>query len=146
MALSTSWPLLLALSTAARASTPDLRLQADPPVNLSSYSTYQWAAASPASDTLLAERARAAIARGFDARGLDGKARGDLAVAVSLDVRLGKRALDFGGVSEGQLAITIYEARSHRVVWRGMAAGPVDPASEADIDRIVNALLAHASR
>lgn len=156
--------MLLTLTAAACTSAPDLSLQADPPIPLASYSTYRWASAAPAADSVLSERARVAVARSFGARGLADSTHGDIAVAVSLHAQSSPRAMDFvedivsnahgshAGVhmlgaldTEGQLAIDIYDARTQRLIWRGLAAGRVDPASDADIGRMVSALLAHAS-
>lgn len=127
--------LLLRLTAAAWASPPDLKLQADPPIGLAGYRTFEWASAAPAADSTLSERARAAVARGFGALGLAGAPPGEIAVAVSLHAPQ----------TESQLAIDIYDARSQRVIWRGLAAGRVNPDNDADIARMVSALLAHAS-
>ena len=137
-----SWVLLTL--TAAACAPPDLSLQADPPIPLASYSTYRWASAAPAADSVLSERARGAVARSFGARGLADSAQGDIAVAVSLHAQMerGARRVSY---AEGQLAIDIYDARTQRLIWRGLAAGRVDPDSDADIGRMVSTLLAHAS-
>lgn len=159
-----SW-MLLSLTAAACAQQPDLNLQADPPIPLASYSTYRWASAAPAADSVLSERARVAVARSFSARGLADSAHGDIAVAVSLHAQSNPRWADHADDTgtrapmlhmalpravalniETRLAIDIYDARSQRPIWRGLAAGRVDPDSDADIGRMVSALLAHASR
>ena len=160
-----SW-VLLTLTAAACAQQPDLSLQADPPIPLASYSTYRWASAAPAADSVLSERARVAVARSFGARGLADSAHGDIAVAVSLHAQSNPRWADHADDTvtgapralhmasrravalnvEGQLAIDIYDARSQRLIWRGLAAGRVDPDSDTDIGRMVSTLLAHASR
>jgi len=163
------WIALFVLAGCATA--PETRVQTDPPINLAGFSSYEWAAAPPKADDLLSGRARAAVARELAARGLAGGGDGDIAVAVSLAAQPAKQVTDFGddffipgegphpGIhvpgaypryevleyTEGQLAIAIYDARDQRLLWRGAAAGPVDPANDADIDRMVDALLAHAS-
>jgi hypothetical protein len=162
---------LVLLAVLATGCASGLRVQADPPIDLSSVSSYQWTPATSASSTALSDRARAAVARRLAARGLAGGAEGDIAVSVTLETQAGKRVTDFGddffvpghgphpGIhvpgaypqydvqffTEGQIAIDIYDTRSQALLWRGAAAAPIDPGNDQDIDWLVNALLRRAA-
>jgi hypothetical protein len=152
------------------ASTPEPRVQADPPIDFSSFRTYEWAEAQAPSDPWLSDRARTALAQRLGARGLTSGGDADIAVAVSVATQARKQVTDFGddffipghgphpgihvpgayprydvrAYTEGQLSIAIYDARTRSPLWRGVIAAPLDPTSEEDLGELVDALLARA--
>jgi hypothetical protein len=163
------WIALIALAGCATA--PQTRIEADPPISLAGFSTYEWSAPPAAADISLSDRARVAVARELAAHGLAGGADADITVTVSLAARPAKQVFDFGDAffipghgphpgihlpgaypryevrtyTQAQLAIAIHDARDERLLWRGIAAGPVDPGNAADIDRLVDALFMRAA-
>jgi len=152
----------------ACATTPQVRYDADPTANIAAYRSYSWAfSAMPSNiNPLLYQRVKDGIDRTLASRGYSASQNGDFAVAFTLGSRDrtevttlgsygayyrpmmgwgGMNSVDVRNVTEGTLAIDIYDVASKRPVWHGTATHDVgkDTASQEKVDAAVAAILAN---
>lgn len=165
--------VLSALALYACATEPKVKVDSDPATDFSRYRTYSWAyAAAPQGiNPLNQERVKTAIDRVLASRGYTQAQPGDFAIGYTLGARDKVKVTDLGpygafypgygfgfrrawaapysnvdvrNVTEGTLAIDIYDVQTKRPVWHGLASKELsaDGADPADIDAAVTSLLA----
>jgi hypothetical protein len=165
----------LALSLASCATGPSIRTDFDPEVNFSKYRTYSWVFTSPPEgmNPLLFERIKASVDRSLAARGFTRAEPGDFAVAFTLGRRDRIEVDDWGSfgrfytgwgwgprpwgwgpvyrqvevreVTEGSLAIDLFDSVTHRPIWHGVASQQINPRqapNQAAIDRAIGEVIA----
>ena len=160
------------LLLAGCASGPDVKVDADPSANFANYRTYSWAyhAAPRGMNPLAYEHVRQSIDANLASRGFTQADPGDFAVGFTLGKRDKVEVTDFGpygafypgygrgfrggwaapynnvdvqNVTEGTLAIDIYDTGTKRPVWHGVATQNIGSSvTEAQIDTAVNSVLA----
>lgn len=166
---STAFVLLL---FAGCATGPDVKVDADPSANVATYRTYSWvySDAPRGMNPLTYQRVRQSVDDYLASRGYSQAAPGDFAVGFTLGARDKVEVDDFGpyggfypgygrgyrlgwaapysnvevrNVTEGTLAIDIYDTRTRRPVWHGTATQTVGSsnATQAQIDLAVSSVL-----
>lgn len=165
--------LAVALAATACTTTPQVRTDFDPAANFSGYRTYSWIYTAPPQgmNPLMYDRVRASIDRSLAARSFVPSPNGQFAIAFTLGARDRVEVNDLGAygpyypvygrgyrygwaptyntvtinnVTDGSLAIDIYDAASRRPVWHGVATQEIVPGrvSQQTIDTAVDAVLA----
>ncbi len=146
--------------------TPHINTDFDPAINFSQYHTYSWVYTAPPAnmDPVLFEKVRVSIDRSLQARGFAPGAPGDFAVAFTLGRRDRVEMTDLGSygpyyaagwgphyhdidvrqITSGSLVIDIYDTRTRRPIWHGIATKDVTPdkIDQTAIDSGVDAVLA----
>lgn len=164
--------IVLSLMTVGCASTPEIRTDFDRSVNYSKFRSYSWIYNTvPAGmNPLMYNRVRSSIDRSLQARGFIPSQAGDFAVAFTIGARDRVQVTDFGpyaphypgyglggrvgwvpayrsvdirNVTEGTLAVDIFDATSRQPIWHAVASGEVTrkAVEQAQIDRTVDALI-----
>ncbi len=148
--------LILIAGTSACTTTPNVHTDADPAANFAGYRTYNWVYTQvpQGMNPLMYERVRAAIDRSLAARSYTQGNPGDFAIAFTLGARDRVEVTDFGpygpgfrpygwggwgayrnvdvrNVTDGTLAIDIYDVATKKPVWHGVATQEV---SSSDLD------------
>lgn len=162
-----------ALMVAGCATTADVKTDFDPTADFSRYRTYSWVYTQvpQGMNSLMYERVKASIDRALQARSFTQSANGDMAVAFTLGARDRVQVTDFGpygpfypgwgrgyrfgwapayrdvdvrNVTDGTLAVDIYDAGTKRPVWHGVATQEVSPGQvdQGQMDAAVDALIA----
>lgn len=164
----------LALSLASCATGPSIRTDFDPTVNFASKRTHSWVFANPprGMNPLLFERIKASVDRSLAARGFTRAEPGDFAVAFTLGRRDRVEITDWGrygrfytgwgwgprpwgwgpsyrqievrDVTDGSLAIDIFDTTTNQPIWHGVASQQINPRripDQALIDRAINDLI-----
>ncbi|WP_225207218.1 DUF4136 domain-containing protein [Novosphingobium huizhouense] len=170
---SRRFALLLVFGLAACATTPRVATDYDPSANFAGYHTYAWARTETprGQNPLVYERVRSSIDAALAAKGFARSATPDFAVDVTLGARDRVETTDLGAygpyypgygagyrwgwahayptteirtVTDGTMAIDIYDATTHRPVWHGSATKQIDGrvVDQALIDQAVTAALA----
>jgi hypothetical protein len=165
--------LAMALAVAACATIPDVRTDFDPAANFSGYRSYSWIYTAPPQgmNPLMYDRVRASIDRSLAARSFVPSPNGQFAIAFTLGARDRVEVNDLGvygpyypvygrgyrfgwapaynavsidNVTDGTLAIDIYDAATKKPVWHGVATQEIVPGqvSQETIDTAVDAVLA----
>lgn len=165
--------LALALVTAGCATTADIDTDYDPAANFSGYRTYSWIVRDvpQGMNPLAFERVRASINRSLAPRSFTESAQGDFAIAFTIGARDRVEVNDYGpygayypgwgrgyrfgwapvyndidvrNVTDGTLAIDIYDAGTKKPVWHGTATKEIGSGqiSQAELDAGVDQLLA----
>ncbi len=160
------------LLLASCATTPDVKVDADPSANLGAYRTYSWvySDAPRGMNPLMYQRVRQSIDTYLAGRGYSQASPGDFAVGFTLGARDKVEVDDFGpyggfypgygmgyrwgwaapysttevrNVTEGTLAIDIYDTASKKPVWHGAASQNVGstPVTQEQIDVAVSSVL-----
>jgi hypothetical protein len=150
----------LLVSTAARAQ--DISYDYDKTANFAAHQTYAWVNGHPLGDEINDQRIMAAVERQLEAKGVrkaEAIAGADLLVTyhavVSQDVRveasrLGPRWASARAerVAVGALLVELTDARTHAVIWRGVASRDLNPKAspeqrEKNINQAVEKLFKH---
>ena len=155
-----------AVTLAACATGPDIKTDVDPAADFSGYHSYVWIYQQPphGMSPLVYQRVRDSIDRSLAARGFQQGSPGDFAVAFTVGARdkievddfgaygpyVGRWGYGWGGYNtqvrqftEGSLAIDVYDVKTHKPVWHGLATQEVTgTVSQAGIDTAVDAVLA----
>jgi hypothetical protein len=151
---------------------PTVQTDADPQTDFSRYRTYAWVYQGPPSgmSESLYEAVRDSIDRQLAAEGFAPGDPGDFAVAFTVGARSKAAIEDFGpygpfypgdafgygwgvigysdidvrNVTEGSLVIDIYDVKTRKPIWHGVATGSLGSrrAGAGEIDRAVSAVLA----
>lgn len=161
------------LAATGCASTPEIRSDHDPSFDFTSLRTYSWVYSQPPSgmNPLVYQRVHDSIDRSLAARGFTQASPGDFAVAFTLGRRDRVQVTDFGpygpfypgwgvgfrrgwawqynqvdirNVTDGSLAIDIFDVASRRPIWHGTATQEIRPGSvdQQLIDTAVDGVLA----
>ncbi|HVK40907.1 MAG TPA: DUF4136 domain-containing protein [Phenylobacterium sp.] len=160
------------LLLASCASGPAVKVDADPAANLSAYRTYSWAYAEPprGMNPLSYQRVRQSIDANLASRGYTQASPGDFAVGFTLGARDKVEVTDFGpyggfypgygrgfrggwaapyndvdvrNVTEGTLAIDIYDSGTKKPVWHGVATQNIGSnVTQQQIETAVSSVLA----
>lgn len=165
--------LIVATALAAGCATgPRVTTDADPAANFSGYRTYSWVVSSPPQgmNPIMYERIKASIDRSLAARAFTQGEPADFAIAFTVGARDRVEVTDYGpyatyypgwgrgyrygwapvynnvdvrNVTDGTLAIDIYDAGTRRPVWHGVATKEIRPEriEQADIDEAIDAVL-----
>ena len=165
--------VIVTLAAAGCETTPNITTDSDPSADFSRYRTYNWVYTQvpQGMNPLVYERVRASIDRSLQARSYTPGDPGDFAVAFTLGRRDRVEVSDFGpyggfypgygvgyrfgwarpyssvdvrNVTDGTLAIDIYDVTTRRPVWHGVATQQIDPnrVEQADIDAAIDQVLA----
>lgn len=166
--------VVVALATVAGCeSTPNITTDHDPSADFSRMRTYSWVYSAPprGMNPLLYERVRASIDRSLQARSFTPGEPGDFAVAFTLGRRDRVEVNDFGpyggfypgwgagyrfgwarpyssvdirNVTDGTLAIDIFDVSTRRPIWHGLATQQINPdrVDQALIDTAIDQVLA----
>lgn len=160
------------LLLAGCASGPAVKVDADPSANISNYRTYSWAYQDPprGMNPLAYQRVRESIDASLASRGYTQAQPGDFAIGFTLGARDKVEVTDFGpyapfypgygrgfrggwaapynnvdvrNVTEGTLAIDIYDAATKKPVWHGVATQNIGSnVTQQHIDTAVSSVLA----
>lgn len=166
--------VVVALATvAACESTPNITTDHDPSADFSRMRSYSWVYSAPPQgmNPLIYQRTRDSIDRSLQARGFTQAQPGDFAVAFTLGRRDRVEVSDFGpyggfypgwgvgfrggwarpyspvdirNVTDGTLAIDLFDVSTRRPIWHGVATQQIDPSrvDQARIDAAVDQMLA----
>lgn len=165
----------LALSLASCATGPSIRTDFDPTVNFSTLRTYSWVFTTPPQgmNPLLFERIKVSVDKSLAARGFTRGEPGDFAVAFTLGRRdrvevnnwgsYGRfytgwgsgprpwgwgpsyRQVEIREVTDGSLAIDLFDTATQRPIWHGVASQQINPRRTPDqalIDRAIGEVIA----
>ncbi|RJF91113.1 DUF4136 domain-containing protein [Sphingomonas cavernae] len=167
-------PLLAGLAVlSACASTPTINYDHDPTADFSKYRTYSWVftGVPQGMNPLAFQRVKASIDRSLAARSYTQASPGDFAIAFTLGARDRVEVSDYGpystfypgwgigyrygwarpysnvevrNVTDGTLAVDIYDATTKKPIWHGTATQQITPGKvdQATIDTAVDSVLA----
>ncbi|QNP44327.1 DUF4136 domain-containing protein [Sphingomonas daechungensis] len=167
--------LAAALALTSCATGPTIRSDFDPSVNFTKLHTYTWVFTTPPAgmNPLLFERVQASIDRSLAARGFTKAEPGDFAVAFTLGRRDRVEVTNWGGyggfyggwgwgrhswgwapvysrvdartVTDGTLAIDMFDTGTKHPIWHGTATQQINPRNlpdQAAIDRAIDEIIA----
>lgn len=167
--------VISAFFLASCATTPTVKYDADAQADFSKFKTYSWAysTAPQGSNPITVQKVKASMTAYLASRGFTKAEPGDFAVGFTLGARdrvevtqlgsygpyyrpwgpyaglggwrAGYSAVDVRNVTDGTLAVDIYDSASKTPVWHGTATQQVsgDAPSQATIDGAVSAVLAN---
>lgn len=155
------------------ATTPDVKTDFDPVADFSRYRSYSWiyTQVPQGMNPLTFQRVKESIDRSLQARSFTQSPNGDFAIAFTMGARDRVEVTDFGpygafypgwgrayrfgwapvyrdidvrNVTDGTLAVDIYDAGTKRPVWHGVATQEIGSAQakQEQLDAAVDALLA----
>lgn len=161
------------LLAAGCATTPDIKTDFDPAADFSRYRSYTWiySQVPQGMNPLTFQRVKASIDRSLQSRSFTESANGDFAIAFTLGARDRVEVTDFGpygafypgwgvgyrfgwapvyhdvdvrNVTDGTLAVDIYDAGTKHPVWHGTATQEIGSTQvkQEELDAAVDALLA----
>jgi Domain of unknown function (DUF4136) len=147
------------LLTATVASAQKVNVDSDPAAPFSTYRTYAWTQGTPALESLAEQRLHAAVDAQLAAKGLRMNASGpDLMVATHVTTAehneliapgFGPGLWGFGGgfgtaavetFVEGTLVVDLYDAKTKKMVWRGVATATASDKPTKNTEKMNKAL------
>lgn len=166
--------LMGAVFLASCATTPTVKVDADTSVDFSHFRTYSWAYATApqGANPITVQKVKASMTAYLASRGYTQADQGDFALGFTLGARdrvevtqlgsygpyyrpwgpyagvggwgPGYNAVDVRNVTDGTLAVDIYDSKSKAPIWHGTATQQVsgDTPSQETIDGAVSAVLA----
>jgi len=150
--------LALVMSTAA-AYAQKVNVDSDPAAPFATYKTYAWTAGTPAADALSEQRLHAAVDAKLAAEGLAMNTTApDLIVSTHVSTKDKQELIangfgygpwgfggGFGGATvetfvEGTLVVNLYDAKTKKMVWRGLATATASDKPTKNTEKINKAL------
>ena len=160
-----------ALALSACETTPRVTTDFDPAADFSGYRTFEWASSTAPQgvNPLIFERVKSSVERSLAAKSFTRSNSPDFAVGITIGARDRVEATNWGPyfypgygrafgygwahpysqvdirtVTDGSLAIDIFDARTKKPVWHGQAVKQITPnkVDQALIDQAVDAALA----
>jgi uncharacterized protein DUF4136 len=136
----------------------NVNTDADPAAPFGQYNTYAWTAGTPSPDAVTERRIHAAVEAQFSGKVIRLAAPDetpDIYVATHVLTKQqkdfvangfgraalgGSAAIDAKNYATGTLVVDVYDAKTHKMVWRGTAAGTGSDKPSKNSDRIDKAL------
>jgi len=150
--------LALVMSTAA-AYAQKVNVDSDPAAPFATYKTYAWTAGTPAANALSEQRLHAAVDAKLAAEGLAMNTTApDLIVSTHVSTKDKQELIangfgygpwgfggGFGGATvetfvEGTLVVNLYDAKTKKMVWRGLATATASDKPTKNTEKINKAL------
>lgn len=143
---------------AAAAYADNINTDADPAAPFTQYNTYAWTAGTPSPDAITERRIHAAVEAQFSGKVIRLAAPDetpDIYVATHVLTKQqndfvangfgpaalsGSGAIDAKNYTAGTLVVDVYDAKTHKMVWRGTASGTGSDKPSKNADRIEKAL------
>jgi len=158
MKIVTLAALALVMSTAA-AYAQKVNVDSDPAAPFATYKTYAWTAGTPAANALSEQRLHAAVDAKLAAEGLAMNTTApDLIVSTHVSTKDKQELIangfgygpwgfggGFGGATvetfvEGTLVVNLYDAKTKKMVWRGLATATASDKPTKNTEKINKAL------
>ena len=158
MKVGTLSAIAVASLFAAAAYADNINTDADPAAPFAQYNTYAWTAGTPSPDAITERRIHAAVEAQFSGKVIRLAAPDetpDIYVATHVLTKqqkdfvtngFGPAALSGAGTIDaknytaGTLVVDVYDAKTHKMVWRGTASGTASDKPSKNADRIDKAL------